>query len=66
MIIRIVSSKWFNGLIVILLIVTGVLMTLEDVWLQTRPGSLAEALVYTDCIISAIFLLESALLLFAR
>ena len=61
---RLIEDKYFETVVLALILLSSFVMTLEDVWFDTRP-LLVDALFYLDRILTVVFFLETCLKLFA-
>ena len=61
---KLIENKYFETIILILILISSFVMTLEDIWFETRP-TLIDALYYLDRILTVVFFLETTLKLFA-
>ena len=59
-----IEDKYFETVVLALILLSSFVMTLEDVWFDTRPF-LVDALFYLDRILTVVFFLETCLKLFA-
>merc|ERR550534_1744112 len=61
---RLIEDKYFETVVLALILLSSFVMTLEDVWFETRP-LLMDLLYYLDRILTVVFFLETDLKLFA-
>ena len=61
---RLIENKYFETVVLALILMSSFVMTLEDVWFQTRP-LLVDTLYYLDKILTVVFFLETCLKLVA-
>ncbi|CAB4055060.1 SCN2A [Lepeophtheirus salmonis] len=61
---RLIENKYFEGVVLTLILLSSFVMTLEDIWFDTRP-LLVDMLYYLDRILTVVFFLETLLKLFA-
>ena len=61
---RLIENKYFETVILALILLSSFVMTLEDVWFKTRPF-LMDNLYYLDKILTVVFFLETCLKLVA-
>ena len=61
---RLIENKYFETVVLALILMSSFVMTLEDVWFQTRP-LLVDSLYYLDKILTVVFFLETCLKLVA-
>ena len=61
---RLVENKYFEGVVLALILLSSFVMTLEDIWFDTRP-ILIDSLYYLDRILTVVFFLETCLKLYA-
>merc|ERR550534_1389335 len=61
---RLIEDKYFETVVLCLILLSSFVMTLEDVWFETRP-LLMDLLYYLDRILTVVFFLETDLKLFA-
>lgn len=61
---KLIENKYFETIVLILILVSSFVMTLEDIWFDTKH-SLNDVLYYLDRILTVVFFLETALKLFA-
>ena len=61
---KLIENKYFETIVLVLILVSSFVMTLEDIWFETRP-TLIDALYYLDRILTVVFFLETTLKLFA-
>jgi voltage-gated sodium channel type II alpha len=61
---KLIENKYFEGIVLILILISSFVMTLEDIWFETKH-SLIDLLYYLDRILTVVFFLETTLKLFA-
>ena len=61
---RLIENKYFETVVLALILLSSAVMTLEDIWFETRP-LLMDTLYYLDRILTVVFFLETDLKLFA-
>jgi len=61
---RLIENQYFESVVLALILLSSFVMTLEDVWFDTRP-LLVDTLYYLDRILTVVFFLETSLKLFA-
>ena len=61
---RLIENKYFETVVLALILLSSFVMTLEDVWFNTKP-LLMDGLYYLDRILTVVFFLETSLKLFA-
>ena len=61
---RLIENKYFETVVLALILISSFVMTLEDIWFGTRP-LLQDCLYYLDRILTVVFFLETSLKLFA-
>ena len=61
---RLIEDKYFETVVLALILLSSFVMTLEDVWFPTKP-LLQDTLYYLDRILTVVFFLETDLKLFA-
>jgi voltage-gated sodium channel type II alpha len=61
---RLIEDKYFETVVLALILMSSFVMTLEDVWFETRP-LLVDCLYYLDRILTVVFFLETCLKLLA-
>merc|ERR1719320_526583 len=61
---RLIEDKYFETVVLALILLSSFVMTLEDVWFTTKP-LLMDTLFYLDRILTVVFFLETSLKLFA-
>ncbi len=61
---RLIENEYFETVVLALILLSSFVMTLEDVWFDTRP-LLVDTLYYLDRILTVVFFLETTLKLFA-
>lgn len=61
---RMIENKYFETVVLALILLSSFVMTLEDIWFDTRPF-LVDCLYYLDRILTVVFFLETTLKLFA-
>ncbi len=61
---RLIENKYFETVVLALILISSAVMTLEDIWFDTRPF-LVDTLYYLDRILTVVFFLETTLKLFA-
>ena len=61
---KLIENKYFEGIVLILILISSFVMTLEDIWFETKH-SLIDVLYYLDRILTVVFFLETTLKLFA-
>ncbi|QQP35113.1 Sodium channel protein, partial [Caligus rogercresseyi] len=61
---RLIENKYFEAVVLTLILLSSFVMTLEDIWFDTRP-LLVDMLYYLDRILTVVFFLETLLKLFA-
>jgi voltage-gated sodium channel type II alpha len=61
---KLIENKYFEGIVLILILISSFVMTLEDIWVETKH-SLIDVLYYLDRILTVVFFLETTLDLFA-
>ena len=59
-----IENKYFETVVLALILISSFVMTLEDIWFGTRP-LLQDCLYYLDRILTVVFFLETSLKLFA-
>ncbi len=59
-----IENKYFETVVLALILLSSFVMTLEDIWFDTRPF-LVDCLYYLDRILTVVFFLETTLKLFA-
>ena len=57
---RLIEDKYFETVVLALILMSSFVMTLEDVWFETRP-LLVDSLYYLDRILTVVFFLETCL-----
>ena len=58
------EDKYFESVVLVLILLSSFVMTLEDVWFETKPF-LVDCLYYLDRILTVVFFLETCLKLLA-
>lgn len=61
---RLIEDKYFETVVLCLILLSSFVMTLEDVWFETKP-LLVDSLYYLDRILTVVFFLETCLKLLA-
>ena len=61
---RLIEDKYFETVVLALILLSSFVMTLEDVWFETKP-LLVDTLYYLDRILTVVFFLETCLKLLA-
>ena len=61
---KLIENKYFETIVLILILISSFVMTLEDVWFDTR-STLVDSLYYLDRVLTVVFFLETTLKLFA-
>ena len=61
---RLIEDKYFETVVLALILLSSAVMTLEDVWFTTKP-LLMDTLFYLDRILTVVFFLETTLKLYA-
>ena len=61
---RLIENKYFETVVLALILISSFVMTLEDVWYTTKP-MLMDVLYYLDKILTVVFFLETCLKLVA-
>ena len=61
---RLIEDKYFETVVLALILLSSFVMTLEDVWFETKP-LLVDSLYYLDRILTVVFFLETCLKLLA-
>merc|ERR1719412_1173916 len=61
---RLIEDKYFESVVLVLILLSSFVMTLEDVWFETKPF-LVDTLYYLDKILTVVFFLETSLKLLA-
>jgi voltage-gated sodium channel type II alpha len=61
---KLIENKYFEGIVLTLILISSFVMTLEDIWFETKP-TLIDCLYYLDRILTVVFFLETTLKLFA-
>ncbi len=61
---RLIENTYFEGVVLALILLSSMVMTLEDIWFDTRP-MLMDTLYYLDRILTVIFFIETVLKLYA-
>ena len=64
MLFRLVENKYFETVVLALILLSSFVMTLEDIWFDTKP-LLVDTLYYLDRILTVVFFLETCLKLLA-
>ena len=59
-----IENKYFEGLVLSLILLSSFVMTLEDIWFETRP-ILMDTLYYLDRILTVVFFIETLIKLYA-
>eukprot|EP00094_Tigriopus_californicus_P000958 TCALIF_00927-PA protein Name:"Similar to para Sodium channel protein para (Drosophila melanogaster)" AED:0.11 eAED:0.11 QI:164/0.70/0.5/1/1/1/18/32/1532 len=59
-----IENKYFEGIVLVLILVSSFVMTLEDIWFDTKP-LLIDTLYYLDRILTGVFFIETSLKLFS-
>ena len=57
---RLIENKYFETVVLALILISSFVMTLEDVWYTTKP-MLMDVLYYLDKILTVVFFLETCL-----
>ncbi|XP_059079205.1 sodium channel protein para-like [Tigriopus californicus] len=61
---QLIENKYFEGIVLVLILVSSFVMTLEDIWFDTKP-LLIDTLYYLDRILTGVFFIETSLKLFS-
>ena len=61
---KLIENKYFEAIVLILILISSAVMTLEDVWFETKH-SLMDTLFILDRILTVVFFIETTLKLFA-
>ena len=61
---RLIENKYFEGIVLILILVSSFVMTLEDIWFETKP-MLIDCLYYLDRILTIVFFIETDIKLYS-
>ena len=61
---KLIENKYFEAIVLVLILISSFVMTLEDVWFETKH-TLQDTLYYLDRILTVVFFLETVLKLFA-
>ena len=61
---KLIENKYFEGIVLVLILISSAVMTLEDIWFDQKP-TLIDCLYYLDRILTVVFFLETSLKLFA-
>ena len=62
---KLIENKYFETVVLILILISSFVMTLEDIWFDTKH-TLIDLLFYLDRVFTVVFFIETALNLFAK
>ena len=61
---QLIENKYFEGVVLVLILISSFMMTLEDIWYDTNPV-LIDFLYYLDRIFTVVFFIETVLKLYS-